>query len=79
MENVYETLLTEIRKDNQKLHLKIDKVLSLIPDQDQELLTPQEFASVVKKSMPTIWRWESEGKIKPVLIAGKKFYRNPKL
>ncbi len=78
MENPFEQLLFEIRKENKELHLKLDKALSLIPDEDQELLTPQEFSKVVKKSMPTIWRWETEGKINPILIGGKKYYKNPK-
>lgn len=59
------------------LHQKLDKVLSDQSKNEAELLTPQEYAKIVKKSMPTIWRWETEGKINPVIIAGKKFYRNP--
>ncbi len=78
MENPFELLKADFKKDLQEIHLKLDKALSLIPDEDQDLLTPQEFAKAVKKTMPTIWRWETEGKINPILIAGKKFYKNPK-
>lgn len=74
MENPFTTISDQLAN----LNAKLDKALALIPDAETELLTPQEFAKVVKKSMPTIWRWESEGKIKPTIIAGKKFYRNPK-
>lgn len=59
------------------LHAKFDKVLPFINQKEDELLTPQEFAKVVKKSMPTLWRWETEGKITPKIIGGKKFYKNP--
>lgn len=66
-----------IEKQLATLNSKLDKVLPLLDQNEVELLTPQEFAKVVKKSMPTIWRWETEGKITPKIIAGKKFYKNP--
>ncbi len=74
MENPFITIENQLAS----LNAKLDKALALIPDAETDLLTPREFAKVVKKSMPTIWRWETEGKIKPTIIAGKKYYKNPK-
>ena len=73
MENPF----TEIQKQLANINAKFEKILPLLDQKEVELLTPQEVAKIVKKSMPTIWRWETEGKITPKIIAGKKFYKNP--
>lgn len=73
MENPF----TEIQKQLANINAKFEKILPLLDQKEVELLTPQEFAKIVKKSMPTIWRWETEGKITPKIIGGKKFYKNP--
>lgn len=74
MENPFITIENQLAS----LNAKLDKALALIPVAETDLLTAQEFAKMLKKSMPTIWRWEKEGKIKPIIIAGTKYYKNPK-
>lgn len=74
MENPFATIQSQLAT----IHAKLDKVLEEKNEPETELLTPQEYAKLLKKSMPTIWRWETEGKISPVMIAGKKYYKKPK-
>lgn len=69
----------DIKSQLATISAKLDKVLTEKSEPDAELLTPQEYAQLVKKSMPTIWRYETEGKINPVIVAGKKYYKKPKI
>ena len=75
MENPFTTI--EIQLSN--INAKLDKVLAENNyEPDSELLTLQEYSEYIKKSLPTIWRYEKDGKINPVIIAGKKYYKKVK-
>ncbi|SIQ55642.1 hypothetical protein SAMN05880574_11639 [Chryseobacterium sp. RU37D] len=75
MENPFTYI--EIQLSN--INAKLDKVLAENNSEpDSELLTLKEYAKLIKKSLPTIWRYEKDGKIKPVIIAGKKYYKKVK-
>ncbi len=75
MENPFTTI--ELQLSN--INAKLDKVLAENNfEPDSELLTLQEYSKYIKKSLPTIWRYEKDGKIKPVIIAGKKYYQKLK-
>lgn len=73
MENPFAVIVNQLSNLNSKL----DKVLLEREKPDAELLTLGEYAKAVKRSKQTILKWEKENKVKPVLVAGVKYYRNP--
>lgn len=73
MENPFTTIENQLAS----IHSKLDKVLQEREQKNGELLTLGEYADALKRTKQTIIRWESEGKVAPVIVGGKKFYRNP--
>lgn len=49
------------------------------PKPEEELLTSDEFANILKISKVTIWNWDKKGITKPVRIGNAKRYRRSDL
>lgn len=49
------------------------------PLPEEELLTPAQFAEILKVSLVTIWNWDRKGITKPVRIGNAKRYRRSDL
>lgn len=61
----------------EKMDLKLDKILSELKDSDIEsrhYLTPTEASRFLKINRVTLFRWEKDGKVKSVIIGGKKVF-----
>lgn len=42
---------------------------------ETDLLTPKETAKLLRISLPTLWRWQKQGKVKCYGIAGSRYYK----
>lgn len=42
---------------------------------ETDLLTPKETAKLLRISIPTLWRWQKQGKVKCYGIAGSRYYK----
>jgi|GEM_PF-3057937 len=47
--------------------------------EEEEYLTPSEFAQSLKISMVTLWHWDNKGIIKPLRVGNLKRYRRSDL
>lgn len=44
-------------------------------NEEDHYLSPNETVSILSISKPTLWRWEKQGFLMPIKVAGKKYYR----
>lgn len=49
------------------------------PKENEEYLTPAEFAEVLKISLVTLWSWDRKNITRPLHIGNKKLYRRSDL
>ncbi|WP_028123250.1 MerR family transcriptional regulator [Epilithonimonas tenax] len=81
MKKPIEEMLESIEKQNLEiLHfLKGDQSHSTSHQNDKsaKLLTKTEYAKAIKKSVPTVDRWVSDGLITPILIGGRRYFQDP--
>lgn len=75
IENISVEELTEIIAD--KLADKIGtRIAMLISSQnDEELLTREETAKLLRIDSSTLWHWTNKGKIKAYGIASRRYYK----
>jgi excisionase family DNA binding protein len=89
IKNMHNLILTPISVDSltEKIALKTLELLEQKNESDQphqtideeEFLTPKETAKLLKISLPTLWRWQKDGKIKCYGIAGTRYYKKSEL
>ena len=48
---------------------------ALMKHREQPVMTRKEAAEALKVSLPTLWRWDNIGYLKPVKIGAKSLYR----
>ncbi|WP_313029448.1 hypothetical protein [Soonwooa sp.] len=75
MDNPFAEILERLSKQEQQQ----SEILSLLKEAkpQKKLLTKHEYAKAVKKSITTIDRWVSSGKLTPTIIAGCRYFEDP--
>ncbi|MDD3004262.1 helix-turn-helix domain-containing protein [Flavobacterium sp.] len=75
IENISVEELTEIIADKlaDKIETSIEKLLSM--QNDEELLTREETAKLLRIDSSTLWHWTNKGKIKVYGIASRRYYK----
>lgn len=84
MKNVRLIDLTEerlVELFDERLAIKIDKLKRelLTQDANEELLSRDEAASLLKVDLTTIWSWSKKGKIQAYGIAGRRYFKRSEI
>jgi hypothetical protein len=69
----------DLLKFGETLHKSALEAGEKSPKENEEYLTPAEFAQVLKISLVTLWSWDRKNITKPLRIGNKKLYRRSDL
>ena len=71
--------LAELISDGVRAELQILKRELLNNNANEELLSREEAAALLKVDLTTIWSWGKKGKIQAYGIAGRRYYKRSEI
>lgn len=79
--NIIQLERSDLRAELREIYaeIRIEAEQAAIAKAGEHLFTAEQTADMLKVSKVTLWRWEKNGYLAPILIGGKKRYRNSDL